>query len=154
MSHPEVPEAPHTGAPPTGAPHEGAPHEGAPPTGAPRPATAPAPRLAGSHARRQLSLAYSINMAYFLWFWVALALGYWVFSWFGRVPGEDTLREAGPLGWVAILAGGMVLGAPSWIGMRYARRARRAGVGVRATRALAFNIALAGAAILIIGLGS
>lgn len=136
MSHPEVP---------TGAQQ---------PQPQPQPQQRPQPRRAGSHARRQLSLAYSINMTYFLWFWVALALGYWVFSWFGRVPGEDTLREAGPLGWVAILAGGVVLGTPSWLGVRYARRARRAGIGAPATRALAFNIALAAIAILLIGLGS
>ncbi len=108
------------------------------------PIRTPQPHAAGSHARRLTTLAYAVNAAYLVWFWLMFALGYGVYGLFGIDPGTGaTLREQGLLGWVALAAYGLLAGVPSMVGAIYARRARHAGAGSAATAALAINLALA-----------
>ena len=77
-----------------------------------------------------------------VWFWVMFAGGYWVASWFGIDPVEESITDQGVLGWLAAVGLGLVAALPSLIGAVLAVRARRAGAGAAATVALILNLAL------------
>lgn len=97
---------------------------------------------AGSKARTLTLAAYLVNLAYVVWFWVMFAGGYWVASWFGIDPVEESITDQGLLGWLAAIGLGLVAALPSLVGVVLAVRAKRAGAGTAATVALVVNIAL------------
>lgn len=95
-----------------------------------------------SNTRTLTLAAYLVNLAYLAWFWVMFAGGYWVASWFGIDPVEESITDQGLLGWLAAIGLGLVAALPSLIGVVLAARAKRAGAGTAATVALIINIAL------------
>ena len=95
-----------------------------------------------SRARTLTLAAYLVNLSYVVWFWVMFAGGYWVASWFGIDPVEESITDQGVLGWLAAVGLGLVAALPSLIGAVLAVRARRAGAGAAATVALILNLAL------------
>ena len=97
---------------------------------------------APSKARTLTLAAYLVNLAYVVWFWVMFAGGYWVASWFGIDPVEESITDQGLLGWLAAIGLGLVAALPSLVGVVLAVRAKRAGAGAAATVALVLNIAL------------
>ena len=97
---------------------------------------------AGTRARSLTLAAYLVNLGYLVWFWVMFAAGYWVASWFGIDPAEQSLTDQGVLGWLAAIGTGLVAALPSLVGVLLAIRAKRLGAGVAATWALVLNIAL------------
>jgi hypothetical protein len=97
---------------------------------------------APSKARTLTLAAYLVNLAYVVWFWVMFAGGYWVASWFGVDPVEESITDQGLLGWLAAIGLGLVAALPSLVGVVLAVRAKRAGAGRAATVALVMNIAL------------
>jgi hypothetical protein len=104
------------------------------------PGTTPAP--APQHAGRALTVwSYLVDFGYLVWFWVMLAAGYWVYSWFDMEPGMgDSLTDAGVLGWLTAVGVTAAVVLPSIIGAWLALRARRAGAGLGATVALGLNV--------------
>ena len=97
---------------------------------------------APSRARTLTLAAYLVNLAYVVWFWVMFAGGYWVASWFGIDPAQESLTDQGLLGVLAAIGLGLVAAIPSLVGVFFAVRAKRAGAGAAATVALVLNIAL------------
>ena len=97
---------------------------------------------APSKARTLTLAAYLVNLAYVVWFWVMFAGGYWVASWFGIDPVEESITDQGVLGWLAAIGLGLVAALPSLVGAVLAVRAKRAGAGTAATVALIINIML------------
>ena len=95
-----------------------------------------------SRARTLTLAAYLVNLTYVVWFWVMFAGGYWVASWFGIDPVEESITDQGVLGWLAAIGLGLVAALPSLIGVVLAVRAKRAGAGTAATLALVINIML------------
>ena len=68
--------------------------------------------------------------------------GYWVASWFGIDPVEESITDQGVLGWLAAIGLGLVAALPSLIGVLLAVRAKHAGARTAATVALVINIML------------
>lgn len=93
-----------------------------------------------SRARSLTLAAYVVNLGYLVWFWVMLIGGYWVASWFGIDPVEESITDQGVLGWLAAFGLGVVSAVPSLVGAFLAVRAKRAGAGTAATVALVINI--------------
>jgi hypothetical protein len=96
---------------------------------------------ASSSSARTLTLAaYLVNLTYLAWFWVMFMGGYWVASWFGIDPVEESITDQGVLGWLAAIGLGLVAALPSLVGVLLAVRAKRAGAGTAATVALVINL--------------
>ncbi len=95
-----------------------------------------------SSARTLTLAAYLVNLTYLSWFWVMFAGGYWVASWFGIDPVEESITDQGMLGSLAAIGLGLVAALPSLIGVLLAVRAMGAGAGTAATLALIINIML------------
>ena len=93
-----------------------------------------------SRARSLTLAAYVVNLGYLVWFWVMFIGGYWVASWFGIDPVEESITDQGVLGWLAAFGLGVVSAVPSLVGAFLAVRAKRAGAGTAATVALVINI--------------
>ena len=95
-----------------------------------------------SRARTLTRAAYVVNLAYVVWFWVMFAGAFWVASWFGIDPVEESIFDQGVLGWAAGIGTLLVAALPSLVGAYLAVRAKRAGAGTAATVALILNLAL------------
>ena len=93
-----------------------------------------------SRARSLTLAAYVVNLGYLVWFWVMFIGGYWVASWFGIDPVEESITDQGVLGWLAAFGLGVVSAVPSLVGAFLAVRAKCAGAGTAATVALVINI--------------
>jgi hypothetical protein len=69
-----------------------------------------------SRARSLTLAAYVVNLGYLVWFWVMFIGGYWVASWFGIDPVEESITDQGVLGWLAAFGLGVVSAVPSLVG--------------------------------------
>ncbi|HOB80780.1 MAG TPA: hypothetical protein PLO87_02615, partial [Ornithinibacter sp.] len=76
-----------------------------------------------SRARSLTLAAYVVNLGYLVWFWVMFIGGYWVASWFGIDPVEESITDQGVLGWLAAFGLGVVSAVPSLVGAFLAVRA-------------------------------
>jgi len=77
-----------------------------------------------SRARSLTLAAYVVNLGYLVWFWVMFIGGYWVASWFGIDPVEESITDQGVLGWLAAFGLGVVSAVPSLVGAFLAVRAK------------------------------